>query len=101
MEYAFGDKETWVFAITRGEGNQPRVRSKKLPLKEEDLNRRVEAFRKALATRDLSYRTLARDLYRDLLGPLEADLKGRTIVGIVPDERCLWNSPVSGSGSAG
>jgi CHAT domain-containing protein len=92
VEYAFGNKETWVFTVARGEGNKPRVRSTKLALKEEDLNRRVEAFRKALATRDLSYRTLARELYRDLLGPIEADLKGRAIVGIVPDGS-LWNLP--------
>ena len=52
----------------------------------------MEEFRKSLATRDLSYKTYARDLYRDLLGPIEGELKGRSILGILPDGP-LWNLP--------
>jgi CHAT domain-containing protein len=91
VEYAFGEKETFVFTIARG-GGKPRVKAVRLNVAEQSLGRRVEEFRKALATRDLSYRTLARELYRDLIGPIEEDLKGRTIVGIVPDGS-LWNLP--------
>ena len=55
VEYAFSGRETFLFTISRGEGNKPRVKSFKLDLSEEALSRRVEEFRKALATRDLSY----------------------------------------------
>jgi len=52
----------------------------------------VEEFRRALATRDLSYRELAQSLYQDLLGPLQGALANRTLVGILPDGP-LWNLP--------
>lgn len=92
VEFAFGAKESFVFTVSRGEDGHPRVTAKKLAAGEKDLGRRVEDFRKALATRDLDYRQPARDLYCDLLAPIEEELKGRRTVGIVPDG-ALWNLP--------
>ena len=45
-----------------------------------------------LGSRDLGYRAVAEDLYRDLWEPLEAKLAGKTLIGVVPDGPS-WNLP--------
>jgi CHAT domain-containing protein len=92
IEYAFWERGAWIFTVTHGSGKTAVIKATRLNLKQEDLDRRVEDFRGALATRDLSYKTLARGLYRDLLAPVESELRGRSVIGIVPDG-VLWNLP--------
>jgi CHAT domain-containing protein len=92
IEYSFSERGSWIFTVSRGSGNLAVVKATRLRVKQEELAERVEKFRAALATRDLSYKTLAQQLYVDLLEPVEADLKGRSIIGIVPDG-VLWNLP--------
>lgn len=92
IEYAFSERGSWIFTISRGSGTSAVVNATPLRVKQEELAARVEKFRNALATRDLSYKAQARQLYIDLLDPIQTELKGRTIVGIVPDG-VLWNLP--------
>ena len=92
IEYAFSERGAWIFTVSHGAGNSAVIKATRLTVKQETLERRVEDFRKALATRDLSYKTLARELYRDLLAPVESEIRGRSVVGIVPDG-VLWNLP--------
>ncbi len=91
IEYAFGD-HPYVFTVARGEDGKARIDVKTLSIKPAQLAKRIEDYRKALATRDLSYKSEARDLYQALLSPIEAELKGKSIVGIVRDG-VLWNLP--------
>ncbi len=92
IEYAFSERGSWIFTVSRGPGASALVNATPLRVKREELAARVETFRAALATRDLAYKALARQLYIDLLGPIEGELKGRSIIGIVPDG-VLWNLP--------
>ena len=92
IEYAFSEKGAWVFTVARGAGDELELTATPLAATREDLERRIETFRQSLATRDLSYGALARALYASLLAPIEAQLKGRTNIGIVPDGP-LWNLP--------
>jgi len=86
------DLDTTVLAIVRGPSGEPSITARKLPIRKPVWEKQVEEFRRALATRDLSYRELAQALYKDLLGPLQPLLAGRSVVGILPDGP-LWNLP--------
>ena len=86
------DLDTTVLAIARGEAGGLSITARKLPFRQAQLEKRVEDFRRSLATRDLSYREQAKSLYKDLLGPVHAALADRSLVGIVPDGP-LWNLP--------
>ena len=92
IEYVFWENGAWIFTVARGSEGWPVVKATRLETTQEVLRLRVEEFRKSLSTRDLTYKTLARSLYRDLLGPIEGELKGRSILGILPDGP-LWNLP--------
>ena len=94
IEYAFSEKKVpGSSRFARGAGTSAIVKATHRTVKQEDVGQRVEKFRAALATRDLSYKILAQELYRDLLGPVETELKVRSIIGIVPDG-VLWNLPI-------
>lgn len=92
IEYAFSEKEAWIFTIARGSEGSPVIKATRLGITPEALEKRVEQFRKSLATRDLSYKSLSASLYHDLLGPIEGELPSRSILGILPDGP-LWNLP--------
>lgn len=53
---------------------------------------RIAAFRDAIATRDIAYRSDAAALYRVLIGPFERQCKPGTSLLLVPDG-LLWNIP--------
>ncbi|HEX2061602.1 MAG TPA: CHAT domain-containing protein, partial [Thermoanaerobaculia bacterium] len=57
-----------------------------------DLDKRIDAFRGELASRNLRYRNSARALYDLLLAPAAAQLKGKRVLAIVPDN-VLWRLP--------
>src|SRR4030095_8702572 len=63
-----------------------------IDIKRKDLGARVEAFREQLASRDITFRRLARELYDLLLKPAETDLQGNTRIVIVPHS-ALWELP--------
>lgn len=93
LEYAVTDDTTYLFVITRAANqNEAQVESYALPLTSAALQRRVEAFRQQLAGRDLGFRAAARQLYEALLKPAQAQLKGKTNLVIVPDDK-LWDLP--------
>ena len=92
LEFVASDDWVGAFAVERGAGGRPVVSVARLGLAFADLRRRIDEFRRALATRELSYRTSASLLYRELLGPFAAQLRNKRVVGIVPDGP-LWNLP--------
>ncbi len=92
LEFAVAPAATYLFVISRDGAGSPKLELHKLPWKQEDLAREVEAFRLKLASRDLSYRPAAASLYRRLLGPAAEALKNKTLLAIVPDGP-LWSLP--------
>jgi CHAT domain-containing protein len=92
VEFAFSERGAWIFTAARSAAGALELKATPLAAKREDVEKQVEQFRQALATRALSYAAPAHELYRGLLAPIESQLKGRTNIGIVPDGP-LWNLP--------
>jgi CHAT domain-containing protein len=92
VEFAVADDEVYVFAVTRGPDGRPAITVHREPLSREKLAGEVSAFRDLLAARSFQYRGPAAALYRKLLGPVAAQLQGRSTVVIVPDGP-LWDLP--------
>ena len=93
LEYVVTDDQTFLFAITKATGQTTAdIQIYKLPIKRGELGRHIEAFRQQLAARDLGFRATATKLYDLLLKPAQAQLKGKTNLVIVPDDK-LWELP--------
>ncbi|NOT58807.1 MAG: CHAT domain-containing protein [Acidobacteria bacterium] len=93
LEFSILNEATYLFVITRTpQAAQPEVRSYVLPLKRDELERQVSAFRRQLADRDVTFRSAAKQLYDLLLKPAQAQLAGKTQLIIVPDGK-LWELP--------
>ena len=88
LDYFVTPSRTFLFVVKYG--SKPQVFT--LPIAERELARGVTEFRRQLASHDLSYAASARDLYRQLVGPAEAYLRGIKGIVIVPDGQ-LWNVP--------
>ncbi|MEO6725695.1 MAG: tetratricopeptide repeat protein, partial [Blastocatellia bacterium] len=93
LEYAVTDEATYLFAVTKtaGKGGTD-VQIFTLPIKHAELTRQIESFRQQLAGRDLGFGNAARRLYDLLLKPAQAQLRGKTNLVIVPDDK-LWEMP--------
>ncbi len=93
LEYVVTDDQTFLFAITKAAGQTTAgIQIYKLPIKRGELGRHIEAFRQQLAARDLGFRATATKLYDLLLKPAQAQLKDKTNLVIVPDDK-LWELP--------
>ncbi len=88
LEYVVTDELTYLFAITKAGGLQAYT----LPIKRDELTIQTESFRKQLAGRDLGFRASARGLYQLLLKPAQEQLRGKTNLVVVPDDK-LWELP--------
>lgn len=91
LEFVVTEERTYLFVVTKGTANTD-VQAFALSLKREELAQQIEAFRQQLAGRDLSFRASAAQLYDLLLKPAQAQLKGKTNLIIVPDDK-LWELP--------
>ncbi|HEY8460739.1 MAG TPA: tetratricopeptide repeat protein, partial [Blastocatellia bacterium] len=93
LEYTVTDARTYLFVITRASAKaEAEVRVYEIPIKQEELARQTEAFRRQLAARDLGFRASAGKLYELLLKPAQAQLRGKTELIIAPDGE-LWDLP--------
>jgi CHAT domain-containing protein/tetratricopeptide (TPR) repeat protein len=93
LEYIVTDDKTYLFAITKAAGKtETDIRVYTLPVKRDELTRQTESFRRQLAGRDLGFRDAAAKLYDLLLKPAQAQLRGKTSLIIVPDDK-LWDLP--------
>jgi CHAT domain-containing protein len=94
LEYVVTDDRTYLFAATKATGKvEAEIRLYTLSIKQDELARRIEAFRRQLAERDLGFRASAANLYELLLKPAEEQLKGKTNLVIAPDGR-IWDLPL-------
>lgn len=92
LEYVVTDETTYLFAVTQSANRRAEVKVFPLPLKRAELAGQIESFRRQLAGGDLGFRTAAATLYDLLLKPAQAQLKGKTNLVIVPDDK-LWELP--------
>ncbi len=93
LEYVVADDRAFLFVMTKAVGKkEAEVRVYTLPIKRDELTSQIEAFRQQLAERDLGFRPSAAKLYQLLLKPAEAQIKGKTNLIIVPDNK-LWDLP--------
>jgi CHAT domain-containing protein/Tfp pilus assembly protein PilF len=94
LEFVVGENASYLFAVTRGAGRNAAVELKtyKLNVKAKELAAQVEDVRKRLSERNLDFSEQARGLYDLLLGPAREQLRGKTLLCIVPDG-VLWELP--------
>ncbi|MCM3900095.1 MAG: CHAT domain-containing protein, partial [Pyrinomonadaceae bacterium] len=93
LEYVVTDEHSYLFAVTKAARRaEAEIKVYTLPIRRDDLTKQVESFRNQLAGRDLGFRASALKLYELLLKPAQAQLKGKTNLVIVPDDK-LWDLP--------
>src|SRR5262249_27932429 len=90
LEYVVTDEATYLFVVTKSQGQAAaETRCFTIPIKQTDLAKQVESFRRRLADRNLGIRAPAHKLYDLLLKPAQSLLSGKSSLVIVPDDR-LW-----------
>jgi CHAT domain-containing protein/uncharacterized protein HemY len=94
LEYVIGEKNSYLFVITRGSrGTQPvTLKVYPLNLKREELATASESFRQSVAEGNLTVKTSGQQLYDQLMKPAERQLAGVTRLVVVPDGP-LWDLP--------
>lgn len=89
LEFMVAPDTTYLFVVTRDSAGGASLACFTIDITEDDLRRAAGRFRDQLAGRDLDIHQTARDLYRLLMAPAEAKLRGKTNFIIVPDGP-LW-----------
>jgi CHAT domain-containing protein/tetratricopeptide (TPR) repeat protein len=88
--YTVAPKATYLFVLASVAG-RPELTAHRIPTDAGVLRKKVEAFRGALAARDLDLGA-GRELHRLLMGPAHARLAGRSRLIVIPDGP-LWELP--------
>jgi CHAT domain-containing protein/Tfp pilus assembly protein PilF len=93
LEYVVTDDSTYLFVVTKAR-DQAAAETKvfTIPIKQTDLAKQIENFRRRLSERNLGVRVPAQKLYDLLLKPAQSLLSGKSSLVIVPDDR-LWELP--------
>jgi CHAT domain-containing protein len=93
LEYVVTDEATYLFVVTKARDKAAAETSVfTIPIKQTDLSKQIESFRRRVAERNLGVRAPARNLYDLLLKPAQSLLGGKSGLVIVPDDR-LWELP--------
>ena len=93
LEYVVTDDATYLFVVAKPQGQAAAETSVfTIPIKQTDLAKQIESFRRRLAERNLGFRASAHKLYDLLLKPAQALLRGKSSLVIAPDDR-LWELP--------
>src|SRR5262245_15192171 len=93
LEYVVTDEATYLFVVTKPQRQAAaETRVFTIPIKQTDLAKQIESFRRRLAERNLGVRAPAHKLYDLLLKPAQSLLSGKSSLVIVPDDR-LWELP--------
>jgi CHAT domain-containing protein/tetratricopeptide (TPR) repeat protein len=93
LEYVVTDEATYLFVVTKPQGRAgAETKVFTIPIKQTDLAKHVESFRRRLAERNLGVRAPAHKLYGLLLKPAQSLLRGKSSLVIAPDDR-LWELP--------
>jgi CHAT domain-containing protein/tetratricopeptide (TPR) repeat protein len=93
LEYVVTNDATYLFVVTKPQGRSgAETRVFPIPIKQTDLAKQIESFRRRLAERNLGVRASAHKLYDLLLKPAQSLLRGKSSLIIAPDDR-LWELP--------
>src|SRR5262245_30555292 len=93
LEYVVTDEATFLFVVTKPQGRAAaEMNVFTIPIKQTDLAKQIESFRRRLSERNLGVRAPAHKLYDLLLKPAQSPLRGKSSLVIVPDDR-LWELP--------
>jgi CHAT domain-containing protein/tetratricopeptide (TPR) repeat protein len=93
LEYVVTDDATYLFVVTKPQRQTAAgTRVFTIPIKQTDLAKQIESFRRRLAERNLNFRASAQKLYDLLLKPAQSLLRGKSSLVIAPDDR-LWELP--------
>lgn len=94
LEYVVTEDRTYLFVLRKATPNATAVAVKvhTINIKSTELATLSESFRQKLATRDLTIKQPAGQLYDLLIKPAQAQLRGVRKLCIVPDG-ALWNVP--------
>jgi len=96
VEFALCGDRLYAFVLTRDAGGKAALAVSSTEWKAAEAGAQVEAFRKSLAERSLAYREAAAALYRRIFAFIAGQLRGKTVVGIVPDG-VLWGAALQAS----
>lgn len=93
LEFVVSEEQTYLFALTKGASQSvPDIKVFKIDIKQKELAKLCQEYRKLLADRRVSYQDLATRLYDLLLKPARSQLLGKTNLVIIPDG-VLWELP--------
>ncbi len=91
-EFAVAEDKTFLFVITKDAAKKVSPKVFAVDIKNEELAKRIDAYRAKLANGGLDFQDASRELYDLLLKPAAAQLAGKTNLLIVPDGP-LWDLP--------
>lgn len=89
--FAYDIDGPWVYLI-RGSAAGPVITTRRLTVDQHALSDKADAFAQQIATRDLGFAPLARELYAALIGPVDAALSDVRELIVIPDGP-LWAVP--------
>ena len=94
LSYVVSEARAWVFAVTRdpASGQAALKQAAPIEVRAEDLAKRVDAFVRAVSTKDEAAADASRALRTLLLEPVQAALEGAARLVVVPDA-FLWAVP--------
>jgi CHAT domain-containing protein len=93
VEYVISREQIYVFVLTPKSANRgAELKVYPLAIKPEDLAGKVNQFYQRIASRHPDFATIGRELYAALIEPAGQQLRGISIICIVPDG-FLWNLP--------
>jgi CHAT domain-containing protein/tetratricopeptide (TPR) repeat protein len=93
LEFVVSEEKIYLFVLTRSKDKgRVELKTHRLAINGKDLVARVRDFRRRLAERDLEFREPAHQLYDLLLEPAAKQLRGKSLLCIVPDG-VLWELP--------
>ena len=98
--YAFGDEQSFVFAIEPEKESHRRVMMRAIPMRGDELKQRIARFASVVEQRNLRSAELAAEMYELLVAPVEDALRSAKALCIIP-EASLWRVPFHALGPRG
>jgi CHAT domain-containing protein/tetratricopeptide (TPR) repeat protein len=93
LEFVVSEEQTYLFALSKSASQSaPDVKIFKIDIKQTELAKLCQEYRKQLADRRVSYQDLATKLYDLLLKSARSQLPDKTNLVIIPDG-VLWELP--------
>jgi CHAT domain-containing protein/ketosteroid isomerase-like protein len=96
LEFVVSDEKSYLFVLTRSTSTNDKgrveLKAYRLETSGKELAARVKDFRRRVSERDPEFKEAARSLYDLLLKPAAEQLRGKSLLGIIPDG-ILWELP--------